>query len=78
MNGLVEAEKLSISIKITSPGFTFITDTQLSPPAPSEASVAPLPIPVFTVPAAQEHLTGGIFGGHGIVVPAGKVQTAKS
>ena len=78
VNGLVVAVKLSIRTKICSPVLTFNVETQESPKAPSERSVAPFPIPVVTVPAAQEHLTGGVFGGQGTAAPAGKTQTAKS
>ena len=72
------AVKLSISTKICSPVFTFKVETHESPKASSVASTAPFPIPVVTVPAAQEHLTGGVFGGQGIAAPAGKTHTAKS
>jgi hypothetical protein len=78
VNGLVVAEKLSIRINICSPVVRFKGETHESPVAPSETSAAPFPNPVVPVPAAHEHLIGAMFGGHGIVAPAGKTHTAKS
>ena len=50
--------KLSTSKMKVSFGFTTIGATNPSPPAPSVASVAPIPTPVAVLPAAYEQATG--------------------
>ena len=52
-------------------------ETHLSPPVPSEASVALFPRPVLPPTAANEHRSGCACGGQVAGVPENR-QTAKS